>query len=81
MTYKEIKECRELNSKDKWEGELYPIPFTLKHFADFVRHNASWSPAGLVCVIHSLMADEGLTIESIMKKLIQAGIKYEVNSQ
>lgn len=80
LTYKEVNECRELNSKDKWEGKLYAIPFTLKHFADFVRHNASWSPAGLVCVIHSLMADEGLTIESIMKELAKAGVNYKISS-
>ncbi|NPV29983.1 MAG: hypothetical protein HPY58_10110 [Firmicutes bacterium] len=79
LTAKEILEIREVACKDKWESrELHPVIFSLKSLASFVREHYPWSPAGLVCLIHTLMMEEGLTIEKVMKEFAKAGIRHEV---
>ncbi|MCR4420380.1 MAG: NUDIX domain-containing protein [Clostridia bacterium] len=76
LSLKEVRDCWELNSRDKWEGEITAIPFTLKHFSEFVKDHGPWSPAGVICIIHALMADEGVTIETVTRELNRVGVRY-----
>lgn len=78
LTLKEARDCWELNTRDKWEGELHAIPCTLKHFGEFLKSHGPWSPAGVVCIIHTLMAEEGVTIEAAIRELNKAGLRYVV---
>lgn len=82
LTIKEVLEIREISCKDRWETQRFEFfPFTLKHLASFLQDHGPWVPAGLVCLIHSLMAEESLGIETIMKELAKVGARREILAQ
>lgn len=67
VSFKNIKKAAAIGSSDSWEGSICAIPFTVQDVACFMNSNGPWVPAGIVCIIHTLIYSTGISAQEIVE--------------